>query len=127
MPWKAQVCPFCGIRYVNKTGLRNHLLRYIGVYRIPADGTHDVLKIEKFLNMDSDSLDIGNTPYKCPSCSEIIMHQRRFIDHVYYRQHYSDSEKQGSLATRRRSRYDPEPHRMWQPTGPFPFLRLPPG
>ena len=55
MPWKAQVCPFCQKRYVNKTRLRNHLSENTSESRFPADGIHDVLQIKHVLHRLSPS------------------------------------------------------------------------
>lgn len=89
MPGNAQICPFCPKRYVNKTGLRNHLSNYTGEWRYPADGIHDVLQIEHVFRRLSPSAYEADEHrrYKCWTCSEIIPSRRRFTEHVVYRGH----------------------------------------
>ncbi|KKK24460.1 hypothetical protein AOCH_006007 [Aspergillus ochraceoroseus] len=122
MPWKAQVCPFCQTRYANKQGLINHLLKYTGELRIPADGIHDVLGIQR-LSIMKRHFPAEEVSYRCPSCLKAISGQRRFTDHVIYRGHYRHSENHEEKS----SRFDPEPFKIWRPRGTFPLFRLPPG
>ncbi|KAB8266019.1 hypothetical protein BDV32DRAFT_143754 [Aspergillus pseudonomiae] len=128
MPWQAQVCTFCEKQYVHKRGLRDHLYRYTGERRIPADGIHDVLKIERIL--DPDARD--QCQYRCPGCSKIINLRRQFIEHVIYSGHDNvpDGDSQPGTKRRRRNRewpfrFEEETVKVWQRTGTFPFLRLP--
>ncbi|PTU21288.1 hypothetical protein P175DRAFT_0557946 [Aspergillus ochraceoroseus IBT 24754] len=121
MPWKAQVCPFCQTRYANKQGLINHLLKYTGELRIPADGIHDVLGIQR-LSIMKRHFPAEEVSYRCPSCLKAISGQRRFTDHVIYRGHYRHSENHEEKS----SRFDPEPFKIWRPRGTFPLFRLPP-
>lgn len=131
MPWSAQVCPFCHIRYANKTGLRNHLLSYTGRLRVPADGVHDVLKIQR-LKILKDHFPADKIAYRCPTCAKNIDDLRNFKEHVFYRRHYGDTngDTNGDNDTSAgRPPFDPELHRIHacQPKGTFHFLRLPLG
>ncbi|OGM50631.1 hypothetical protein ABOM_000668 [Aspergillus bombycis] len=128
MPWQAQVCTFCEKQYVHKRGLRDHLHRYTGEVRIPADGIHDVLKIERILDPDARN----QCQYRCPVCSKIINLRRQFIEHVIYARHdnVSDGDSQQGTKRRRRNRewpfrFEEETVKVWQRKGTFPFLRLP--
>ncbi|RAK97628.1 uncharacterized protein BO80DRAFT_481970 [Aspergillus ibericus CBS 121593] len=127
MPWKAQTCRFCHKRYANKAGLRTHYERYIHRWRIPADGVHDVLRIEELLN--GNYID-SKIKYQCPTCSKVIFPRRRFIQHVRDRRHYGDHNfKKKQPTTKRRPSWVlpfPEESVMVQ-TKPFPFFRLPYG
>lgn len=134
MPWKAQVCEFCQKRYVNKTGLRNHLSDYTGKWRLPADRIHDVLKIEQILRCLSPSAYEADEhrKYKCWTCSAVINSRRRFIEHVVYRAHcgFHPDALDGSQTSRRRLRtwwlpFPEETVLIREET--FPFLRLPLG
>ena len=98
MPWQPQVCPFCHKHYANKKGLRNHLYSYIGIWRFPADGIHDVLKIDRILHAGRKDL-----AYKCPSCSLILTPKAAFVDHVFYRKHYGIYGNSHSQGIKRRS------------------------
>lgn len=124
MPWTGQVCPFCHIQYANKTGLRNHLLSYTGRLRVPADGIHDVLKIQG-LKILKDYFHEDKTSYRCPSCAMGISDLRKFKEHVFYRQHYGDGYKENKS----RPPFDPKLYKIhvWRPKGAFNFLRLPLG
>jgi hypothetical protein len=124
MPWTGQVCPFCYIKYANKTGLKKHLLSYTGRWRVPADGVHDVLKIQQ-LRILKDHFYVENISYRCPSCAIEISDLRKFKEHVFYRWHYGDDYKDNEKPPS----FDPEPHKIhvWRPKGTFNFLRLPLG
>ncbi|ODM21401.1 hypothetical protein SI65_02244 [Aspergillus cristatus] len=133
-------------KYVNKTGLRNHLGWYTGDWRIPADGIHDVLSIDQILNPpDPDR----QNQYRCPSCAKIIDSRRNFMEHVWYRRHYGpygdgsgngdgggegDSGTTTTKATGKRKRgyletwilpFVEELVKVHQRKGPFAFLCLP--
>jgi hypothetical protein len=43
-------CPFCRKRWMSGEGLTRHLDQYVGVFRCPADGIHDVLRIQAWFN-----------------------------------------------------------------------------
>jgi hypothetical protein len=124
MPWTAQTCPFCHNRYANKQGLRHHLLKYTGSWRVPADGVHDVLKIQGLSIMKAYFPGNNKASYQCPSCSKILRGRPKFIEHVFYLQHYNRKSEKGDWDPKL---FDPEPYKVWRPRGVFPFLRLPPG
>lgn len=134
MPGKAQICPFCQKRYVNKTGLRNHLFKYTGEWRFPADGIHDVLQIEHVLRRLSPSAYEADEhrKYKCWTCFEIINSRRRFTEHVVYRGHCGfqpealDKAKKGRLRLRTWCLPFAETTVLIREE-PFPFLHLPLG
>lgn len=127
MPWTGQVCPFCHVKYANKTGLKKHLLSYTETWRVPADGIHDVLKIQH-LRILKDYFPADKISYRCPSCAMGISDLRRFKEHVFYRWHYGDGYKENDKSLGR-PLFDPELHKIhvWRPKGPFNFLRLPLG
>lgn len=142
MPWELQVCRFCGKGYGNKTGLRNHLSQYVGEWRIPADGIHDVLAIREILHPDED-----RRKYHCPSrdCGRVISTRQKFTEHVVAFSHWGefsegpvrnlmggnqDSDEESidiSNVSEWALPFDEEAVRVFEPEGPFPFLRLPPG
>jgi hypothetical protein len=143
MPWELQVCRFCQKGYGNKTGLRKHLSQYVDEWRIPADGIHDVLEIEKFLYPEyEDSL----PKYQCPfrDCGVILATRKIFTEHVIAKSHWGDFPEgplRGLLGSRDPDEesadlsnidewvlpFDEKAVKVFQPQGPFPFLRLPPG
>ncbi|CRG91869.1 hypothetical protein PISL3812_08923 [Talaromyces islandicus] len=114
MPWTGQVCPFCHIRYANKTGLRNHLLSYTGRLRVPADGIHDVLKIQG-LRILKDYFHEDKISYRCPSCAMGISDLRKFKEHVFYRRHYGDGYKDNDKT---RPPFDPEIYKIHHSVDP---------
>lgn len=142
MPWELQVCRFCGKGYGHKTGLRNHLSQYVGNWRIPADGVHDVLEIQKILYPDDD-----HSEYRCPSrhCREIIATRQKFTHHVIAYSHwgrFSQVPQRDVLGSNKDTDeesidlsnvsgwvlpFDEEAVKVFKPEGSFPFLRLPPG
>lgn len=142
MPWELQVCRFCGKGYAHKTGLRNHLSLYVGGWRIPADGIHDVLEIQKILYPDDD-----HSEYRCPSrdCREIIATRQKFTEHVIKKSHWGgfpERPLKGPLGSNEDIDeesidlsnisewvlpFDEEAVKVFEPEGTFPFLRLPPG
>lgn len=128
MPWKAQLCPFCEKQYANKSGLRNHLSWYRGEWRFPADGIHDVLKIQEILDPESRN----QCQYQCPSYSTIIESRQSFLDHVFNRNHYGSYDRRirSTRKARRYSkawpfRFEEEEVKVTQHKGVFPFLHLP--
>ena len=127
MPWRAQQCPFCQKRYVNKKGLNTHLSSYIGEWRIPADGKHDVLQIKHLLRQ-------RQSQYRCWTCSKILDSRARFREHVIYHGHCGLNDRQTSVKVKKPSRRDK--HEWLLPFGEelaivkeetFPFLSLPTG
>ncbi|KAL3480048.1 hypothetical protein BJX99DRAFT_221156 [Aspergillus californicus] len=125
MPWQAQKCPFCPKKYANKKGLIDHLLGYTGQIRWPADGIHDVLKIQSLPIMKAYfTKENAETSYRCPSCQRVIDVQYQFIEHVVLRRHYKDEgSKEDAMS---KGNFNPKPYRVWKRKGAFPFLRLPP-
>jgi uncharacterized C2H2 Zn-finger protein len=128
MTWTGQACPFCDIKYANKKGLQNHLLSYTGKWRIPADGIHDVLKIQNLRILKDHSVADNTIFYRCPSCAMGISDLRKFEEHVFYRQHYGDDYNKDTdeKLLQGQPSFDPELHKIhvWRPKGPFKFLRL---
>lgn len=142
MPWELQVCRFCGKGYGHKTGLRNHLSQYVEEWRIPADGIHDVLEIQKFLFPDDD-----HSEYRCPSrdCRKIIATRQKFTEHVIKNSHWGgfpEGPVRGLLGSNKDTweesielsnisdwvlPFDEKAVEVFKPEGSFPFLRLPPG
>lgn len=97
---------------------------------MPADGIHDVLKIERILHRDKRE----ECQYQCPVCSKIINRRFNFIEHVIYSKHddvlNSDSQKSTWRRHRDRGwpfRFEEQMVKVWQRKGQFPFLRLPLG
>ncbi|QGA19186.1 hypothetical protein EYB26_006874 [Talaromyces marneffei] len=137
MPWELQVCRFCQKKYGNKTGLRRHLIQYIDEWRIPADGIHDVLEIQRILYPEDD-----DNEYQCPSrdCREIIATRQKFIQHVVTKLHWGgfpEGPLRGSNDANDESvdlsnisewvlPFDEKVVKIFKPEGPFPLLRLPP-
>ncbi|RAK97629.1 uncharacterized protein BO80DRAFT_467671 [Aspergillus ibericus CBS 121593] len=78
MPWKKHACPFCPKRFKITGDLWHHLASYTGEWRIRADGKHDVLQINQLFDPGA----IDNSPYRCPSCRQIIFGRQRFQDHI---------------------------------------------
>lgn len=125
MPWKGQPCPFCHIKYANKKGLRDHLLKYAGRWRLPADGIHDVLKIQSLRVMNGYFEKTDKVSYRCPICDNVFGVRRRFIEHVIHYQHYDSYGK--AISSSLKLPFHPEHYKIWRPKGMFPFLRLAPG
>ncbi|RAQ46978.1 hypothetical protein AFGD_011252 [Aspergillus flavus] len=128
MPWQAQVCTFCQKQYVHKTGLRDHLSCYTGDVRIPADGIHDVLEIEKILDQEKGR----HCQYRCPVCTKTINGRYNFIEHVVYSKHHDvlNGDFQKGIIRRYRHQgwpfqFEKKTVKVWQRKGKFPFLRLP--
>ncbi|KUL85804.1 hypothetical protein ZTR_07371 [Talaromyces verruculosus] len=141
MPWELQVCRFCGKGYAHKTGLRNHLSQYVGKWRLPADGIHDVLEIHEILYPDAD-----HREYRCPSrdCRKIIVTRQKFTEHVVTKAHWGAfperplrsllgsnqdvDEESIDLSTISEwvLPFDEEAVKVFEPEGTFPFLLLPP-
>lgn len=143
MPWELQVCRFCGKGYGHKTGLRNHLSQYVGDWRIPADGIHDVLAIQKILRPEDDD---SAPEYRCPSrhCRKIIATRQKFTEHVITESHWGgfpSGPLGGPLGSSTYPYEDVDLSRIsewvlpfhekevkiFQREGSFPFLRLPLG
>lgn len=134
MPWSAQVCPCCKKRYAHKTGLYNHLVWYVGEWRLPADGVHDVSKCSQTLRRLNPSAiddDDGNK-YRCWTCPNIFKSRRRFQEHVIYRGHCHEVPR-AEAPPRKRGKswrawvlpFDEE-HVLIKDRN-FPFLKLPLG
>ncbi|KAA8646725.1 uncharacterized protein ATNIH1004_005400 [Aspergillus tanneri] len=131
MPWSTKICQFCRKRYANKRALYNHLSEYIGAWRLPADGIHDVLQIEQVIRRLYPSAYEADEDrkYRCWTCCKIITSRRRFTEHVIYRRHCGfDPESwtgRGSMNLRKWSLpFDEDTVLLRE--DPFPFLR-PPG
>ena len=137
MPWKAQVCTFCKKRYANKTGLRTHLAWFVGEWRLPADGVHDVLQIARTLRRLSPSTvddEDERFHYRCWTCSKVFKSRWRFQEHVIYRRHCQEVPRPVTDAPpKKRARglrswqlpFDEEHVLIKQRT--FPSLKLPLG
>lgn len=135
MPWKAQVCAFCKKRYANKTGLRTHLSWFVGEWRLPSDGVHDVLKIAPILRrLCPPSIDEEDDQfqYRCWTCSKVFKSRWRFQEHAIYRRHCQEVPRPVDNAPpKKRARglrawqlpFDEELVLIKQET--FPFLKLP--
>ncbi|PYI06447.1 hypothetical protein BO78DRAFT_418620 [Aspergillus sclerotiicarbonarius CBS 121057] len=83
MPRETHACPFCPRKYKNEARLRCHLSSYTGEWRVRADGKHDVLQINEILDPEAND----DSPYRCPSCPNIILGRRRFLDHIHASAH----------------------------------------
>lgn len=139
MPWELQVCRFCRKGYGHKTGLRDHLSQYVGEWRLPADGIHDVLEIQKDLYPDAD-----HSEYRCPSrdCRRIIATRQKFTEHVITKSHWGgfpERPLKGLFGSNQDTDeesidlsdisewvlpFDEEAVKVFEPEGTFPFLRL---
>ncbi|KAJ9299756.1 hypothetical protein DTO271G3_2640 [Paecilomyces variotii] len=129
MSEKTFKCPFCPYSTRFQDSLRAHLSQYTATCRIPADGVHDVLKIQEMLHPGFKYW----CQYRCPACSKVINSRRRFVEHVLKLDHYG---KYGGR-TRRRYYDDEDEEHPWplpfkkkdvsipKWTGVFDFLRLP--
>ena len=77
MTWELQIRRVGGKGHANKTGLRKHLSQYVADWRIPADGIHDVLEIQKILD--------ANRPYsryRCPGFFWVVAGRKKFTQHM---------------------------------------------
>jgi hypothetical protein len=134
MPSSPPTCPLCQEEFISNYALRRHLSLYISEWRLPADGIHDVLRVQNAicsLRPSSYNLD-GNHFYKCWTCSKTIWLRWRFIQHVVCSGHCGMEQRDSGR--RRRHHQD---FRTWRfpfaeesvlvREKPFPFLRLPLG
>ncbi|KAJ5179570.1 hypothetical protein N7492_002780 [Penicillium capsulatum] len=128
MPWSAQACPFCPKQYANKTGLLNHLLRYVAAWRLPADGVHDVLKCMDAIRLVSPTTcaeDDGRR-YRCWTCFEVFKSLPRFRDHVIYRGHCQEVPRWKTRPPKKRAMRLPfDIAHVLVPEREFPFMELP--
>lgn len=118
MPWEPRICYYCDKKYANRQGLRTHLGRYVGEWRLPADGVHDALEIDQILNPERHEPE-----YKCPDCSLIITPRSKFVGHLVYRHNYENHVHGRDPAWP--FAFGEDEVKVFQPEGPFPFLRLP--
>ncbi|KOC18067.1 hypothetical protein AFLA70_30g004911 [Aspergillus flavus AF70] len=64
---------------------------------------------------------LNEASYKCPRCSLIVRGRGQLICHVAHACHLPYT----LLYDHCIDIWDPETNRLWEPSGPFPFLRLP--
>ena len=132
MPWTPTICQFCQKRYTNKRALYNHLSEYIGTWRLPADGIHDVLQIKQVIRRLYPSAYETNEDcrYRCWTCCKILTSRRRFTEHIIHRRHcglhHETWPARGRLSLRKWSLPFDEATVLLSEEE-FPFLRLPPG
>ena len=126
------ICQFCQKRHANKRALYNHLSEYIGTWRLPADGLHDVSQIKQVIRRLYPSAYETNEDrrYRCWTCCKILTSRRRFTEHIIHRRHcglhHETWPARGRLSLRKWSLpFDEDTVLLREEE--FPFLRLPPG
>ncbi|QRD89496.1 hypothetical protein F9C07_1491773 [Aspergillus flavus] len=116
-PDKPRVCLFCNHEVPN---LIDHLLACM--WRIWPLQSHDALYF-KHLKFMKPYIALNEASYKCPRCSLIVRGRGQLICHVAH----ACKLPYTLLYDHCIDIWDPETNRLWEPSGPSPFLRLPLG
>ncbi|RAH86849.1 hypothetical protein BO86DRAFT_394645 [Aspergillus japonicus CBS 114.51] len=129
MPWRKRKCQYCQKIYWSDRLLREHLRKYVGEWRLPADGIHDFSEITQILRQPRQiSYEAADyLIHKCWTCAKVIQSRRRFIEHVAHQRHCGFTYKfKGATYRPRRAwpfKFSEESMLIREKT--FPFLRLP--
>jgi uncharacterized Zn-finger protein len=98
-PKKTHVCLFCGKIYNRKYGLKIHLRTHTGYKplkcKVCSRPFSDPSNLNKHVRLHSQ----GDTPYRCPFCSKILVRKRDLDRHISSRHKHSNNELMESIHT----------------------------